>query len=166
MQYGRSWLCVSLSLGVLTAWGTPAMASTLVLKVYPTLETDPKNCPSQVIAYQTPRPYQEGGYATDGMVQLSAIATGISMLQRSPFSVTWAGNLKPQYQNCQATAGIQTIDGEAYGGHSYLRLQLHGGRAAAILDMTGMRDVNDFTATLLFNGMRDGNPRWAWGGSD
>ncbi|NCJ08165.1 hypothetical protein GS597_16950 [Synechococcales cyanobacterium C] len=163
---GCLFLLGSLTLGGFAAWGVPALASTLILKVYPTLATNPTLCPTQVIAYQTARPYQEGSYATDGMVQLAAIATDIGLLQRSPFSATWTGRLKPQYRNCQATAGITTLDGEPFQGHSYLRLQLNDGRVAAILDMTGVPDANSFTSTLLFNGMREGNPRWAWGGSD
>jgi hypothetical protein len=36
----------------------------------------------------------------------------------------------------------------------------------AVLDMTGLQDANQFTPVILFKGMKQGNPRWTWGGTD
>ncbi|MGB7417248.1 MAG: hypothetical protein WA902_23840 [Thermosynechococcaceae cyanobacterium] len=145
----------------------PAQASTLELKTLQVNDAQqPSDCPAKVIAYQTAKPYQEGSYSTDGMVRLDAVATNIQLTGTTPFSATWSGPLKPQYKGCRATAGIAVVDGSPYEGHSYLRLQIINGQATVILDMTGMRDANDYTTVILFKGMRDGNPRWTWGGSD
>ncbi len=163
--FGRS-LSLGLSVsGTITVLASPTLARTIELKLLPT-NGPAQNCPTKVIAYETPQPYQEGGYATDGMVQLQAIATNIAITQTSPFSVTWTGTLKPEFRNCEATAGITTLDSEPYSGHSYLRLQLWEGKARAILDMTGMRDANDYTTVILNKTLRNGDPRWTWGGTD
>jgi hypothetical protein len=100
------------------------------------------------------------------MIQLSAIATDIELIASNSFSTSWVGTLKPQYGDCQGTAIINNLDGEAYAGHSYLQVQLAEGQATVVLNMTGIPDANGFTSTLLASEMRDGNPRWAWGGSD
>ena len=155
----------AIPLSLLTNLGAAALATTFELNVLP-LNGPESNCPEKLIAYETARPRSPGGYATDGMIQLAAIATDISATQKDDFSATWTGTLKPEYSTCTASAGMTLTDGEAYQGHSYLRVQLVGGKATVILDMTGMRDANNFTATLLEQTLRDGNPRWAWGGTD
>lgn len=123
-------------------------------------------CPTKVLAYQTPAPYREGSFETSGMVQLQAIATQIAVAQVDPFSVTWVGTLKAPFQACKATAGMAVVDGSPYTGHSYLRLRFLGGKVYFILDMTGQRDANDFTLVILNKEIRQGNPRWTWGGTD
>ncbi|HEY9736817.1 MAG TPA: hypothetical protein V6D06_11060 [Trichocoleus sp.] len=155
----------SVPLSLLSSLGAAALASTLELDLLPTLESA-GNCPETLTAHETPRPFVEGGFSTDGMIKLREIATGIRVLQSDLFSTTWVGTLKPEYRNCQASAIISTEDGEAWQRHSYLRVQLANGQARATLDMTGIRDANGFTTSILFGGMRDGNPRWTWGGSD
>ncbi|WP_299487677.1 hypothetical protein [Acaryochloris sp. IP29b_bin.137] len=140
-------------------------AETIELQVYPTNGPN-QGCPEKMIAYQTRQPYQEGGYATDGMVSLSAIATNITLAPKEPFSAIWIGTLKPQYRNCEGTAGMFKIDGKEHTGPSFIRLQLIKGKAKVILDMTGMRDVNGFTTQIIKSGLRQGNPRWTWGGTD
>jgi hypothetical protein len=100
------------------------------------------------------------------MIKLSAIATNIKIAQSDAFSTTWVGRLKPEYQVCTATAGMSLVDGEPYQGPSYLRFQLIDGQVKVILDMTGIRDANDFTTSILYQSVRDGNPRWTWGGTD
>jgi hypothetical protein len=155
-----------LSLGIFPVLSAPVLASTIELRLHPAGESTSVDCPEKAIAYQTPKPYQEGGYQTDGMVRLQEIATQISVTQTDPFSVTWIGTLKPQYQNCQATAGMTSIDGQPYPEHSYLRMRLLNGKAYFILDMTGMQDANGLTPVILYNGMRQANPRWTWGGTD
>ncbi|MEM9165292.1 MAG: hypothetical protein AAGC54_19800 [Cyanobacteria bacterium P01_F01_bin.4] len=147
--------------------GASALARTANLTVLPSNDLESlTDCPQSLIAYETPQPYSQGGFATDGMIQLSAIATNINVSQVDDFSVTWIGTLNPEYVNCQATAGIVSLDGEDYQGHSYLRVQFTDGQVKAILDMTGVRDANSFTAEILYHGMREGNPRWTWGGTD
>jgi hypothetical protein len=64
-----------------------------------------------------------------------------------------------------------SLDGETYEGQSYIRIQLVNGQVVngqvkAMLDMTGMRDANGFTTAITFRGVRDGNPRWPWAGTD
>jgi hypothetical protein len=164
MGLGRS-LLYSLPLSLLSSLGAAAWATTIELNVLPTIDSA-GTCPEQLIAHETLRPYQEGGYSRDGMIKLGEIATDIRVLGSNPFSTTWVGTLKPQYRDCQGSAIISTIDGEAYTGHSYLQVQLTNGTATAVLDMTGIPDANGFTSTLLSGEMRNGNPRWTWGGTD
>lgn len=140
-------------------------AETIELQVFPVNGPD-QNCPEKVIAYQTLRPYQEGGYSRDGMVNLNAIATNITLSPEAPYSTTWVGTLKPQYRNCKGTAGMIKIDGKEHIGPSYIRLQMLQGKATVILDMTGIRDVNGFTTQIIKSSLRQGNPRWTWGGTD
>lgn len=142
-----------------------AAAETIELQIFP-VNGPEQGCPKTVIAYQTRQPYQEGGYATDGMVNLSAIATNITLAPKEPYSATWSGTLKLQYRNCEGTAGMFKIDGKEHTGPSFIRLQILQGKAKVILDMTGMRDVNGFTTQIIKSGLRQGNPRWTWGGTD
>lgn len=159
--------CLSLLLALPVGWmaSKAANAETIELQVFP-VNGPERGCPQKVIAYQTRQPYQEGGYATDGMVSLSAIATHITLAPKEPFSATWIGTLKPQYRNCEGTAGMINIDGKAHTGPSYIRLQMVQGKAKVILDMTGLQDANGFTTQIINRSLRQGNPRWTWGGTD
>lgn len=58
------------------------------------------------------------------------------------------------------------VDAQTYEKHSYLRLRFLDGKVYAVLDMTGLQDANQFTPVILFKGMKQGNPRWTWGGTD
>ncbi len=156
----------ALPLSLLSSLGSVSLARQADLIILPTLDSSDTGCPKKLIAYETPRPPFSGGYATDGMIQLREIAMDISVSQATDFTVVWVGTLKPEYASCEATAGITTIDGENFQGHSYIRVQISDGKARAILDMTGVGDPNGFTSVILFQGMREGNPRWAWGGTD
>ena len=141
------------------------LAETIEMQVLP-VNGPGQSCPPKVIAYQTPQPYREGGYAVDGMVNLSAIATNITLAPKAPFSATWIGTLKSQYRNCQGTAGMSSINGKDQAGHSYIRLQMVEGKAKVILDMTGRRDANGYTTQIIKTSIQQGNPRWTWGGTD
>ena len=66
------------------------------LKVY-SENQQKQSCPDKVLVTEQPRPYQEGSFATDGSVNLSAYASNISILTSNNFSVTWVGQLKPIY---------------------------------------------------------------------
>lgn len=158
-------LFIGVPLSFLSSLGTVALATTIELDVLPT-NGPIRNCPATLIAHETLRPPFEGGYARDGMIKLRDIATNIRVHESNVFSTTWVGTLKPEFRNCEGSAIINSIDNVPYEGHSYVQVQLANGQAKAILDMTGIPDVNGFTSTLLFGGMRDGNPRWTWGGTD
>jgi hypothetical protein len=155
-----------LGTAILSLANSPASAKTVELQPHPLNDPAPVNCPKKVMAYETPKPYREGGFETDGMVDLSAIATQITIGSVDPFSVTWIGTLKPQFKNCQAAAGMTTLDGQPFSEHSYLRLRLLKGKVYFILDMTGLRDANDYTTVILKKDIVKGNPRWTWGGTD
>ena len=164
MQIPRSllWAC---PLSLLTSLGSAVHATTIELNVLPTLAST-GTCPDHLIAHETSRPRVAGGYSRDGMIKLRDIATAVRVARSDPFSTTWVATLKPEFRDCEGTAIINAIDDEPYEGHSYLQVQLAAGEVTAILDMTGIPDANGFTSTLLFGGLRQGNPRWTWGGSD
>lgn len=164
MQMSRSllWAC---PLSLLTSLGSAALATTIELEVLPTLASTGL-CPEQLIAHETPRPRVEGSYSRDGMIKLRDIATAVRVARADVFSTTWVATLKPEFRDCEGTAIINAIDDEPYEGHSYLQVQLADGEVTAILDLTGIPDTNGFTSTLLFGGLREGNPRWTWGGTD
>lgn len=161
---GRSLLWAG-PLSLLASAGSAALATTIELDVLPTLNL-PGDCPAQLIAHETPRPYTEGSYSRDGMIKLRDIATNVRVAGSDAFSTTWVATLKPEFRNCEGSAIINRIDDETYTGHSYLQVQLANGEVTAVLEMTGIPDVNGFTSTLMFGGLREGNPRWTWGGSD
>lgn len=150
---------------MLSSLGATALATTIELEVLPTLRNN-GTCPTQLIAHETARPYVEGSFSQDGMIKLRDIATNVRVASSDIFSTTWVATLKPEFRNCQGTAIIDRIDDVDYEQHSYIQVQLNNGQVTATLDMTGISDVNGFTASLIFGGLRDGNPRWTWGGSD
>ncbi|MBD2502419.1 hypothetical protein H6G83_17685 [Anabaena azotica FACHB-119] len=136
------------------------------LKVYSQNEQK-SSCPDKVLVIEKPRPYQEGSFTTDGSVNLSAYASNISVLTSNEFSVTWVGQLKPRYAKCLASAGMTKVDGQAYSGNiNYLRMHFVKGKVYFILDLAGGFDPNDYPLVVLKNSLRNGNPVWAWGGSD
>ncbi|MEA5466497.1 hypothetical protein [Leptothoe sp. PORK10 BA2] len=159
-------LILALPLSLMSNLAAAAWATKADLTVFPSLDSQEGTCPETVVAYETLRPYTEGGSTTDGMIQLREISTNIRVSQVDDFSVTWVGTLKPQYANCEATASIVSWDGEDFQDHSYIRVQISNGQVKAILDMTGVADANGFTSVILYQGMREGNPRWTWGGTD
>lgn len=125
------------------------------------------SCPDNIVVTEQPHPYQEGSFATDGSVNLSAIATNISVSASNSFSVTWVGTLKPKYAKCLASAGITKVDGKDYSGHSnYLRMHFVKGKVYFILDLAGTSDPNDYPLIVLKNSIKNGNPSWTWGGTD
>lgn len=163
----------ALGLAGVTVWSGlasgAAIASTIELQVSPLLtRTSPPTmgCPDTLTVTETLQPYREGSYGIDGRADLSDLARDVAIASSDPFSVTWVGTLQPQYRDCQAAAGMVTIDGENYQGHSYLRLRLTEGKAYLILDMTGLRDPNNYTTVIINQGVDHGQPTWSWGGSD
>ncbi|MEA5554780.1 hypothetical protein VB713_28045 [Anabaena cylindrica UHCC 0172] len=136
------------------------------LKVYS--ENDQKqSCPEKVIVTEIPRPYQEGGFATDGSVNLSEYANNISITAKNSFSTTWVGTLKPKYSKCSAAAGITKINGEKYTDNTnYLRLHFVKGKVYFMLDLAGGYDANDYPLVVVKQGIKNGNPVWTWGGTD
>lgn len=163
----------ALGLAGVTVWSGlasgAAIASTIELQVSPLLtRTSPPTmgCPDTLTVTETLQPYREGSYGIDGRADLSDLARDVAIASSDPFSVTWVGTLQPQYRDCQAAAGMVAIDGENYQGHSYLRLRLTEGKAYLILDMTGLRDPNNYTTVIINQGVDHGQPTWSWGGSD
>ncbi len=140
-----------------------AIADTRLIKmsIYPapTEQIPNPSCPQSVEIIETPQPYREGSFATDGKAQLNQLAQDFSILSSDEFSVTWVANLKPPYRNCRAT-------GSKIEGYPYLRLRFLNGKLYLILDMTGVPDANQYTLGILKKGVQNGNPIWTWGGSD
>lgn len=146
-----------------------AIAGTVELQVSPLLSrtTSPNmSCPAKITLTETNQPYREGSYGITGLAKLDKIATNFTIAGSDAFSVTWVGVLKPQYSQCQAAAGMVKVNGQPYDGHSYLRMRLTGGKAYLILDMTGMRDPNNYTTVIIKKAIEKGIPTWIWGGSD
>lgn len=166
MKLNLAWaIAWGLPLSLLSNLGSAALANTIEMSVLP-MNGPQARCPENLIAHETPQPYFEGGYATDGMIKLRDVATNIRLIQSDRFSTTWVGTLKPEYRDCQASGGMVSIDSEDFQGPSYLRIQLVGGQIKAILDMTGIADANGFTTVITYRGLREGNPRWTWAGTD
>lgn len=136
------------------------------LKVYSENEQK-QSCPDKVLVSEQPHPYQEGSFATDGSVNLSAYASNISIFTSNQFSVTWVGKLKPRYAKCSASAGMSKVDGQDYSGNiNYLRMHFVKGKVYFILDLAGGFDPNNYPLVVLKSSLKKGNPAWTWGGSD
>ncbi len=161
--------CCLLSLGTAICVLFPGMsahAGQVEFGVYKSLNGPEARCPEKVIVTEQNAPYFEGGYTINGQAKLGSFAGPFAIASSDPFSVTWVANLKPTFSKCVATAGIVKNNGEKSDRHSYLRLRFTGGKVYLILDMTGMRDVNNFTTIILKKGVNAGNPTWSWGGTD
>lgn len=144
-----------------------ARADVLVFQVAPLLSRSPGGaCPTSLSLEQTRQPYREGSYAIDGRADLAGIASGWRLASRDPFSATWEASLLPAFRGCRAAAGIVRVNNEPSADHPYLRMRFSEGRLQLILDMTGLRDPNGYTTTLLRAAVRQGQPVWTWGGSD
>ncbi|BAZ49440.1 hypothetical protein NIES4103_20520 [Nostoc sp. NIES-4103] len=136
------------------------------LKVYSENE-EKQSCPDKVLVTEQSHPYQEGSFATDGSVNLSAYASNISVLTSNNFSITWVGKLKPRYSKCLASAGMSKVDGQDYSGNiNYLRMHFVKGKVYFILDLAGGFDPNNYPLVVLKSSFKNGNPAWTWGGSD
>ncbi|MEH2251838.1 hypothetical protein [Nostoc sp.] len=155
-------------LPLLSNWRIQAQnnSQNIELKVYSENEQK-QSCPDKVIVTEKPHPYQEGSFATDGSVNLSAYASSISVKASNSFSVTWVGTLKPKYAKCFASAGMTKVDGQDYSGQvNYLRMHFVKGKVYLILDLAGSFDPNDYPLVVLKNSLKNGNPAWTWGGTD
>lgn len=141
-------------------------ASELTLEIYPVLSAPEGNCPTELMIHQESDPYREGGYTLRGQADLSNIAGDFVMVSQDLFSTTWTAVLKPEYANCNATGKITQIDGESYDYHSPVTVRLLAGQIIFKVDLTGISDANNYTASLLESGVENGHPVWRWGGSD
>ena len=154
---------------LLLAAGIPqaGRAGTLELKVAPLISRTPSGpCPAAITLIETLQPYREGSYGVNGRAALGGVATGWRLAGRDAFSATWVAQLRAPYQRCTASAGIVRSDTMPFKEHSYLRMRFSGGQTQLILDMTGLRDPNDYTPVILSAGLSQGLPVWSWGGSD
>jgi hypothetical protein len=142
------------------------LAKDLTLKVFPVNDLKSGLCPSEVTLMEKGRPYTEGSYTVDGEAKLDWLAGVFKIVATDRFSVTWQAKLQRKYQNCIATAGFSYDAEERTQRHSYLRMQFDKGNVYLILDMTGKYDINSLTATIRNQDVKDGNPIWAWTGSD
>jgi len=143
-----------------------AQAFPVKLGVYKFIDKPDAKCPDQVIITEENAPYFEGGYTINGQANLSSFAEPFTIAASDFFSVTWVANLKKPYRQCVATAGIEKYGDSETPYLSHLRLRLIGGKVYLILDLTGIRDANGFTASILKKRVNAGNPTWSWGGSD
>ncbi|MBF2008093.1 hypothetical protein ACF3DV_07930 [Chlorogloeopsis fritschii PCC 9212] len=141
-------------------------ASQVELGVFKSVDAPKSNCPQKVIVTEQRAPYYEGGYTVNGQAKLSSFAQPFTLASFDRFSVTWVANLKPAFQKCVAAGGIIKYGNETYNSHSYLRVRFNGGKVYLILDMTGNRDVNNFTPSINKKSVSTGNPTWSWSGSD
>lgn len=89
--------------------------------------------------------------------------TNITLSSAQPYSATWVGPLNPPVPQ---TAGKIKIDGKDLLVLTYIRLQMVKDKAKAILDMTGLQDVNGSTTQIIKRSIRQGNPRWTWDSTD
>lgn len=143
-----------------------ASAKDLTLKVFPVNDIRAGLCPSEVTVMEKGRPYTEGSYTVDGMAKLDWLAGKFTIATTDRFSVTWQAKLQRKYQNCVAAAGFDYDAQERTQRHSYLRMQFDKGNVYLILDMTAMYDANRLTPVIIKQEVKDGNPIWAWSGSD
>ncbi|MEB3360915.1 MAG: hypothetical protein VKI42_02190 [Synechococcaceae cyanobacterium] len=152
---------------LLSWWPLHGHAGSLELKVAPLISRIPSGtCPDSLTLIETLQPYREGSYGVDGRAPLEAIATGWRLAARDAFSATWVGSLRPALRRCTASAGMTRRDNAPQQGHSYLRLRFSDGQAQLILDMTGLRDPNNYTPVIQSAGIKQGQPVWSWAGSD
>jgi hypothetical protein len=140
-------------------------AQNIELKIY-TENEDKKSCPDKFIVKEKAQPYREGGFATDGSANLSAIATNISITASNNYSVTWVGTLKPNYAKCLGSAGVTAVDGTKSEGNSHLRMHFVKGKVYLLLDLAGKPDANNYPLTVVKKGVKNGNATWTWAGSD
>lgn len=163
----RPALVPGLAAAVFGLWPSIARCAALELQVAPLISRTPAGpCPRTLKLIEEPQPYREGSYGLDGRAPLEAIATGWRLLGRDRFSATWVAELRPAWRRCQASAGIVRSGSEPFRDHSYLRLRVLDGQVRLILDMSGLRDPNGYTPSILSAGVSQGLPVWSWGGSD
>ncbi len=164
----RYWLGMGCSFLLATS-GQVAQALPIELQVFRAIDTQEpsKRCPDTVTVMEQSQPYREGGYTIDGMARLGWLADNFKLATIDSFSVTWVGRLKPQYQQCKATAGVVKYgNDESTRGSSYLRMRFEKGQVFLILDMTGIQDANQLTPVIVRKAVEKGNPVWSWSGTD
>ena len=169
MAFTKNTLFMSLAIAQVISLNSveATFAKPLTLKVYPSNSRDTfPICPTEITLEEKSRPYYEGGYTIDGEAKLGWLTRNFKIASSDEFSVTWVAKLQIKYHNCQATAGIASVDNEPFRGHSYLRMRFVNGNAYLILDMTAMYDANRLTPVILKKEVKDGNPTWTWAGTD
>ena len=167
-KFRKTAFFIGLAIAQVIIIATPnhALAKDLTLKVFPVNDLKSGFCPSEVTLMEKGRPYTEGSYTVDGEAKLDWLAGAFKIVATDRFSVTWQAKLQRKYQNCIATAGFGYDAKERTQRHSYLRMQFDKGNVYLILDMTGKYDINSLTVTIRNQDVKDGNPIWAWTGSD
>ncbi|WP_019500369.1 hypothetical protein [Pseudanabaena sp. PCC 6802] len=148
--------------GLICCYPLVSQAENVVLQVSKLLDKETTNCPPQVTIAETSKHY-EGGYLRSGQANLQWLAGKFAIANSDAFSVTWVAALKPQYSTCRASAGIRNSQGY---GSPHLRMRLIDSQVFLTLDMTGMRDTNNYTPSIVSRSTRNGVPAWQWAGTD
>jgi hypothetical protein len=158
-------IAYSLSTGIALFPALSAKAAQVELSVYKSSNAANANCPQKVIVTEQNAPYYEGGYTINGSAKLNSFAEPFTISNTDPFSVTWVANLKPTFNKCIAAGSIVT-SGEDKNSDFHLRVRFSGGKVFLILDMTGLKDANNFFPVITKKGVTAGNPTWSWSGTD
>nr|WP_052324824.1 hypothetical protein [Hassalia byssoidea] len=163
LQKSIAYSCVA---GIALFPALSANAAQVELSVYKSSNTPAANCPQKVIVTEQNAPYYEGGYTINGSAKLSSFAESFTISNTDPFSVTWVANLKPAFSKCIAAGSIVKSGTEDKNSDFHLRVRFTGGKVFLILDMTGLKDANNFFPVITKKGVTAGNPTWSWGGTD
>jgi hypothetical protein len=146
--------------------GLSANAAQVELSVYKSSNAPEANCPQKVIVTEQNAPYYEGGYTINGSAKFNSFAEPFTISTTDAFSVTWVANLKPAFRKCIAGGSIVKSGGEDKNSDSHLRIRFTGGKVFLILDMTGLKDANNFFPVIIKKGVTAGNATWSWAGTD
>jgi hypothetical protein len=128
---------------------------TIDLKINPEYQQK-QSCPNTVRIIETPQPWQDGGFATDGYAtNLNSIVSNLTVGASNESKVTWVGKLKPKYVKCSGSASSEKF-----------KIRFVKGNAYFTLNLAGKRDPNNLSLVVGEKGVKNGNPTWTWGGSD
>lgn len=114
-----------------------------------------QSCPDKIRIVDTPQPYREGSFATDGYANLNSIASNVTVAKSYKSSVTWVGKLKPKYAKCSGS----TDKGE-------FKTSFSKGKIYFTLNVGNQLDPNKQALQVIKKGVNNGNPTWTWAGSD
>lgn len=114
-----------------------------------------QSCPDKIRIVETPQPYREGSFATDGYANLNSIASNVTVAKSYKSSVTWVGTLKPKYAKCSGSTNSNKFKTRFAKGKIYLTL-----------NVGDQLDPNKQALQVVKKGVNNGNPKWTWAGSD
>jgi hypothetical protein len=114
-----------------------------------------QSCPNKIRIVETPQPYREGSFATDGYANLNSIASNVTVAKSYKSSVTWVGKLKPKYAKCSGS----TDKGQ-------FKTTFAKGKIYFTLNVGNQLDPNKQALQVVKKSVNNGNPKWTWAGSD